>query len=188
MFPMHTQDTDRRHPALRYEAAQRSGSCRVLPIKAVTVARRCELTLNQWRTSFSKSAILPLQFFTEPGRTGEFASGAQRLMFAVLQDAVACWFRWRDGDTIRKRRLFQETHDWFWAQNSSGLYTFENICDVLKLNPGYIRRGLMRWHPSVQEQHTQPGSRPPSVVTRRPAIPHAPVLAAPRLAPRRRGK
>jgi hypothetical protein len=143
---------------------------------------------NVWDTHLYNTAILPMQFFTESGRTSDSPSGAQRLMFAVLQDAVACWFRYADGRSFRKQRLFQETYEWFWTPPSSGLYAFENICEVLKLDPDYIRRGLMRWHPSVHPLQTPSIARRPYVFTRRSAIPHAPVLHAPRLATQKRRK
>jgi hypothetical protein len=143
---------------------------------------------NVWETTFYPAALLPMQFFTDPGRTSDSGSGAQRLMFAVLQDAVACWFRYAGGKTAQKQRLFQETYEWFWSQTSCGLYAFENICEVLKLDPDYIRRGLMRWHPSVQPPQIQPSARRPYVLTRRSAIPHASVLHTPQQATHKKGK
>jgi len=153
----------------------------------MTSARR-RSRANVWDTHFYTTVILPTQFFTEPGRPNDYVSGAQRLMFAVLQDAVAYWFRYSDGKTSREQRLFQETYEWFWTQAPSGLYAFENICDVLKLDPDYIRRGLMRWHPSIQKPQAHPIARRLYVFARRSAIHHAPVLHAPRLATKKRGK
>jgi len=62
--------------------------------------------VNVWDIHVYNTALLPMQFFPDSGRTSDSASGAQRLMFAVLQDAVACWFRYFDGKSPRTQRLF----------------------------------------------------------------------------------
>ncbi len=73
-------------------------------------------------------------------RTGEY-----RLLVAVLQDALECWFRYRNARRARERRLFQEISAWFSASNRDWLFTFECICDHLGIDPDYIRRGLRQW-------------------------------------------
>lgn len=169
-------DDDRNSLAVSHDFVARSSGSRARATSAWTPTARPS---SRWETTFYPAALLPTQFFTDPGRTSDSGSGAQRLMFAVLQDAVACWFRYADGKTAKKQRLFQETYAWFWAQTAEGLYAFANICEVLKLDPDYIRRGLMRWHPSVQPPQNQPSARRPYVLTRRAAIPHASVLHTP---------
>lgn len=89
--------------------------------------------------------LLPTQFFTPLRGSHAFWRGEQRLLFAVLQDAVACWFRCRAGRSPRERRIFAETYDWFWSQERGWLFAFERICELLDFNPDYIRRGLLRW-------------------------------------------
>ncbi len=57
------------------------------------------------------------------------------LMLAVLQDAVACFQRYVFPRNRRERTLFNETEDWICDENSDYLFSFENICEVLKFNP-----------------------------------------------------
>lgn len=97
--------------------------------------------------------LLPSQFFTPLRGSHAFWHGEQRLLFAVLQDAVACWLRYREGRSPRERRLFAETYDWFWSEERGWLFAFERICELLDLDPSYIRRGLLRWRmkPARQE-------------------------------------
>jgi hypothetical protein len=185
--PSWKPDVDTSHAAVQHGVGERLSGHPSLPLATLTNTRRSESQSERWGTNFYNTVVLPLQFFSDSGRASEFTTGPRRLMFAVFQDAVACWFRSRNGRTARKQRLFKETYDWFWTSNPDGLYAFENICDVLKLDPDYIRRGLMRWHPHVQEAQTQPAVRQSFVLIRRSAIPRASVLAAPRLAPRKSG-
>lgn len=69
----------------------------------------------------------------------------ERLMFAVLTDAIECFQKFFDAKTRRGRRLFREAEAWIANRDSSGLFSFEHICDVLNINPSYLRLGLMQW-------------------------------------------
>ncbi len=75
-----------------------------------------------------------------------------RLMLAVLQDAVLCWFRYCQPRSAQERRMFQEIQSWFWDDAQDWLYAFENICEHLDLEAGAIRRGLQQGLPSSSEQ------------------------------------
>ena len=100
------------------------------------------------RGLFACSGLVPSQFFASVPRS-HLWGGEQRLLFAVLQDAVACWFRYRSARTLRERRLFTEVVAWFESPASDWLYTFERICEILGLDSNYIRQGLRRCHNTV---------------------------------------
>lgn len=101
------------------------------------------------------SFFLPEQFFTASDQTASLWSGERRLMFAVLQDAVACWFRYRHARTAYGREVFREIRDWFWDTDQEGLFGFESICLHLDLNADYCRRKLMRWD-TLNPHYTEP--------------------------------
>ena len=83
---------------------------------------------------------LPEQFYTAPN--AEQWAGARRLLLAVLQDAIADWFRYRHDGTRRGERRHRETREWFSSRDKSWLYAFETICEYLNVDAEYIRRGL----------------------------------------------
>jgi hypothetical protein len=72
-------------------------------------------------------------------------SGEEKLMLAVLQDAVECFQENALSEQPWEKKLFQEAEDWILAKNADWLFSFKNICETLQLNPGYIRRGLLVW-------------------------------------------
>ena len=88
--------------------------------------------------------FLPEQFFASK-QPSSLWTGERRLMFAVLQDAVACWFRYRHARTDYGREIFREIRDWFWDTDQEWLFGFESICTHLDFNADYFRRKLMRW-------------------------------------------
>ena len=75
----------------------------------------------------------------------DIREGEERLMLAVLQDAVDCFQMYVLPKTEREKRLFQEAEDWILEKNSEWFFSFENICETLQLHPDYIRQGLMVW-------------------------------------------
>jgi hypothetical protein len=99
--------------------------------------------------------FLPEQFFTAGHHSTTAWTGERRLMFAVLQDAVACWFRYRHARTEYGREVFREIREWFWDTDQEWLFGFESICTHLELNAEYFRRKLMRWD-TLQPAYIEP--------------------------------
>ena len=60
-------------------------------------------------------------------------------MLAVLEHAVATVMRGGDTGCARAAQAWiaSDAHDW--------LFTFQNVCDHLALDPRAVRQGLARW-------------------------------------------
>ena len=69
----------------------------------------------------------------------------QVLMLAVLEDAVMCFQDNATAVTPRKQVLFREAEEWIFNDDKSYLFSFDNICEGVGLNPDYLRGGLKRW-------------------------------------------
>lgn len=59
------------------------------------------------------------------------------LMLAVLEDAIACF-------ESTKANLIQEAEEWI-NSNDDGIFSFNNVCETLGLDPEALRKGLKRW-------------------------------------------
>jgi hypothetical protein len=66
-------------------------------------------------------------------------------MLAVLQDAVECYQKYALARDPRGRLLFEDACVWIESGEREWPFSYENICEVLGLNPEYIRRGLSKW-------------------------------------------
>jgi hypothetical protein len=71
--------------------------------------------------------------------------GEERLMFAVLENAVEYFQKYVLARKPSGKQLFREAEEWFLDKESEALYSFENICDTLGFHPDHIRKGLMAW-------------------------------------------
>ena len=90
---------------------------------------------------FEPNTLLPSQFFTALQRRSA-RTPEQRLMFAILFDAVSVYCRERDPATSKERRLLRETQRWITNNDRTWVFSFLRICDALDLDASYIRRGL----------------------------------------------
>jgi hypothetical protein len=89
------------------------------------------------------------QFFKNGIRLAE-----ERLMLAVLQDAVECFQDYVLAQYVWEKKLFQEAEDWILDKDTGWSFSFENICENLQLNPEYIRRGLLVWKEAKRKTHS----------------------------------
>ena len=93
-------------------------------------------------------SILPAQLYGMPFG-GARIQPEKRLQVAVLADAVLAFQRWSGDQRARGRRLLAEVDAWFASEEVGGPFTFVTICDSLKFDPAYIRRGLREWQSNL---------------------------------------
>jgi hypothetical protein len=91
--------------------------------------------------------------------------GEERLMLAVLESATEDFQKYILVGDKRGRQLFQEAEEWILETNSPSFFSFENICEHLRLDPDYVRRGFVRWKAAKLDKQG-PGCANPSL--RRP--------------------
>jgi hypothetical protein len=93
--------------------------------------------------------------------------GARRLLIAILHEAVYCYQKYMFTQSQRHRRLFREVQRWFNVQDTGAPLSFEYICQVLRIDPDYFRRGLRKWRSrqssgrATREGHAVPRREPP---------------------------
>lgn len=74
------------------------------------------------------------------------ALGPERtLLLAVLEDAIDCFRKYSAAHNRAGRNRFAEAEGWIMGNRDDWVFSFENVCDFLGLDPDYVRGGLMRW-------------------------------------------
>lgn len=66
------------------------------------------------------------------------------LMLAVLEDAIYVYLKTKHQETNIARREFAKERVWFDSEDDSWYFSFEHICDVLKINAHRLRRRLRK--------------------------------------------
>jgi hypothetical protein len=95
------------------------------------VGARLEATLP---ATFRGDTVLPGQYYDIIGRK-QWQDGEYRLAFAVLADAVACYYKYRKAKSRKGRLLFEEVRLWMHSRNRSGIFAFRNLADILGIDP-----------------------------------------------------
>lgn len=93
---------------------------------------------------FAPDTLLPVQYYDRIRRRKN-STGEQRLMIAVLEQAVDDYTRLVAASGRDRRRMFADAEHWVESTDRSCLYSFETICDHLGLDVDYMRHGLRRW-------------------------------------------
>ncbi len=102
---------------------------------------------------FEPDSVLPDQFFGAFAQN-EALGAERRLMLAVLEDAVECYQKFALAKNPRGRFEFDEARKWIFSDEREWAYSYENICDVLSIDPTYVRRGLARFSANrVRREH-----------------------------------
>ncbi|GBD25886.1 hypothetical protein HRbin30_01213 [bacterium HR30] len=86
--------------------------------------------------------LLPSQYFTPASE--RLLSPEQRLMLAILEDAVYTVLKYAGTRNRRTQRLVRDAERWMALSDRSWLFSFENICAVLGLEAEAVRARLRR--------------------------------------------
>lgn len=93
---------------------------------------------------FEPDTLLPIQYF-EAMRRKHLLEGEKRLILSVLEDAVECFMKCIDSTTNKGQRLFRDAEDWINLEDKHWVFSFDNVCEMLDIEPEYLRRGLQLW-------------------------------------------
>jgi hypothetical protein len=95
---------------------------------------------------------LPCQYHDLSG--GYRLSGEQRLMLALLADAINVYQKGALSRSLRARRLYVDAEQWIMTDyaGAHGL-AFATVCDALGISAVRLRRRLLDWKYALRHQH-----------------------------------
>jgi hypothetical protein len=89
-------------------------------------------------------------------RHGEI-KGEHVLADAVLREAIREYQKFARYQSRRAVKLFSDVDQWFSADDRDSCFSFINICQILDLEPTYIRTGLKMWRERVSGDSARDG-------------------------------
>jgi hypothetical protein len=124
---------------------------------------------------FEPDTLLPIQYF-EAMRKKHLLEGEKRLILSVLEDAVECFMKCIDSPTSKGQRLFRDADEWINLEDKHWVFSFDNVCDMLDINPEYMRRGLRQWKErrAIQRAEALANQAANPVTSARKTVPSAP--------------
>jgi hypothetical protein len=106
---------------------------------------------------FVPDTLLATQYFDRVRRRKDL-TGEQRLMCAVIEQALDDYLKYAAGTDRARQGLFADAERWIESADRSWLYSFETICDHLGLDGDYVRAGLRRWKARARGEGVAPAS------------------------------
>jgi hypothetical protein len=122
-------------------------------------SRLCAVSRAAVLQNAESDLILPCQYCDVSSGYG--LSGEQRLMLALLTDALNVYQKGALSRLTRLRRLYVDADRWITAdRTASNAFSFVTVCDALGINPDLLRRRIIDWKHTVSGQHRRnPSSR-----------------------------
>lgn len=124
---------------------------------------------------FDPDIILPAQHFAAIQRK-KFPSGEHRLLVALIQDAIECFQKHMHARDAKRRQLFLDAQGWIGSEDDRAVFSFNNVCMLLGMNPDYVRQGLSHW--SEQTRDVRRSSRRSRPAPSRPTARIVPAQAS----------
>ena len=103
---------------------------------------------------FEPDVVVPSQFIRKKGT--ELSGGERKLMAALLSDGVEAYISY--ASNLQNRRLVgldnlsdpaREALEWVETKDHSYVFSFDNVCEGLGIDPDYLRRGLKSYLKSL---------------------------------------
>ncbi len=110
-------------------------------------------------TGSGPDLILPCQYYDVSG--GHRLTGEQRLMLALLTDAINVYQKGVLSHLTRARRLYVDAERWILSDNSSAEWlSFDMVCDALGIESAHLRRRIIAWKHEIsrRREHHAPSS------------------------------
>jgi transcription initiation factor TFIIIB Brf1 subunit/transcription initiation factor TFIIB len=94
------------------------------------------------RSLFGQPDVLLINEYLQVYQSKNANAPEMRLIAAVLEDAIACYLKYYGAHTRRGKRICNEAAQWIFSREDDWLFGFDNICEMLRIDPDYIRRIL----------------------------------------------
>ena len=82
------------------------------------------------------------QRYLDTFRRSEPLEPEKALLLAILEDAIHCYQKYAGSRSRAGRAQFREAEAWLMSGGDGWVFAFDNVCELLGLDPEYVRRGL----------------------------------------------
>lgn len=105
----------------------------------------------------SDAGVLPEKFFDSRISLAKVCPETA-LMYAVLEDAFLCLQK-QIGVTRLCLKRARGAEEWFFSEDSDWLFSFVSVCNVLGLEPAFIRKRLKAFGANPVSKHSRERSK-----------------------------
>ena len=85
---------------------------------------------------------LMTQQYADTFRRSEHLDPEKVLVAAILNDAIQEYRKYGGVQDPNGKKRFREAEEWIMHDGNGWIFSFDNVCDFLGLDPDYVRHGL----------------------------------------------
>jgi hypothetical protein len=82
------------------------------------------------------------QQYLDTFRRSEHLEPEKALLAAILEDAVHTYRKYAQARDREGKDKFREVEEWLMRSGDDWIFSFKNVCELLGLDPEYVRRGV----------------------------------------------
>lgn len=98
------------------------------------------------------------QQYLDTFRRSEHLQPERALIAAILEDAIHNYRKYSEARDRESRERFHEAEEWIMHSGNDWIFSFDNVCELLGLDPAYVRRGV-RGTQGKHEEEKKPRHR-----------------------------
>jgi hypothetical protein len=87
--------------------------------------------------------VISSQQYFDNFRRSEYLEPEKALLLAILEDAIHGFENYRAATDRAGRERFREAEEWIMGCGDDWIFSFDNVCALLDLEPQYLRQGLL---------------------------------------------
>ena len=99
---------------------------------------------------FEPDVVLPSQYFS--GDDEGLRGGERKLMAALLSDGIEAYVAQCTATSSSLTSGKIDAREWVETCDENYVFSFDNVCECLGIDPEYLRLGLARYVSSVERQ------------------------------------
>lgn len=84
-----------------------------------------------------------LQHYLDTFRRSQHLEPEKLLIAAILEDAVQEYRKYSRARDANGKKRFREVEEWIMRGGNDWIFSFDSVCDLLGLDPDYVRRGVL---------------------------------------------
>jgi hypothetical protein len=107
--------------------------------KEVSAMAENNFTITTGDSSGDTSMV---QQYLDTFRRSEHLEPEKSLLAAILEDAIQEYRKYSRSHDANGKKRFREAEEWIMRGGNDWIFSFDNVCDLLALDPEYVRRGL----------------------------------------------
>jgi hypothetical protein len=103
--------------------------------------------------AFVNDTVISEQFFATFRST--HLEPQKALLLAILEDAVHCLEKDKAAKDRAGRERFRDAENWIMEPGNEWIFSFDNVCELLGLDPQYVRQELQKRRAKTVELGTR---------------------------------